>query len=91
MINTLLPTALSLSALLGSVTFAAVQINSSSESYVERAKIQNLATWCESGMEHACKALAKATDGQCASPTYKGGCRFDSNTYVQTYSLKAFH
>ena len=91
MTNTLLPVCLSFSALLGTMGFAAAQINSASEQYVESAKVQRLAAWCDAGKPHACKALANATNGQCASPAGKGGCQYDSKTYVTTYSIKAFN
>ena len=88
MTNTLLPVCLSFSALLGTMGFAAAHINAASEKYVEAGKIQRLATWCDAGMPHACKALTKATNGQCASPSHEGGCRFDSNAYVTTSTTR---
>jgi hypothetical protein len=53
-------------------------INTASENYVETAKIQKLGRFCDLGNRYACKALAKETDGQCASPNASHGCRFDS-------------
>ncbi len=82
MINSLLPLCLSTTTLLGATFFSAVQLNNASESYVTRGKLEYLARWCDARMDHACKALAKETNGQCASPGREGGCRYDSNVII---------
>ena len=76
--NPLLPLTASLTCILASMGVSAHVINTASENYVESAKIQNLGRFCDLGNRYACKALAKETGGNCASPNASHGCRFDS-------------
>ena len=76
--NPLLPLTASLTCILASMGVSAHVINTASENYVETAKIQKLGRFCELGNRYACRALAKETGGQCASPNASHGCRFDS-------------
>ena len=90
--HSLLPSCLSVAAVFSAVIISGSLINSASEKYVASSKLDHLATWCEAGQEHACSALSTATDGQCASPSGRGGCHYDSNTHSTTHSIRgAFH
>ena len=40
-----------------------------------------LADRCDASERAACEQLATITRGQCASPQFLGGCRFDSTAY----------